>query len=210
MPLSPKNIMTDWSKVEKYYDLGNTAGYALSLLEAEAMLRKILREKKLAGKTTEEKLSSVRHSLSQYQSLKISRQLTHEIISLKLPSVITKQAAEQILRTYFTAITEIEQMPRWEISKINVRHKLQAVQKYLIKLLTYAGLLLIVTLGLTLFLSSTTAGEIIVTNLISWSRFFFYRALPATLITLTVLIIAIALIIRASHKKHPVQNEEVR
>lgn len=190
----------DWSKIEKYYDEGTTAGFALSLLEAERLIRKILLDKRIPGKNHNEKINLVSAYLNNPTSLHHAREATKQILELNLPPIITRQSAEQILRAYYAAINDLNSITVLAVKKIQFRRQLIKLKRLAARTLLLVVLGVVLAIILTLFLGETQAGKNLTEWLLNFSRLILYRALPIVLGTITLLAIIMGLIMRKTKK----------
>lgn len=189
----------DWSQIEKYYDQGNTAGFMAAILASEKLLRAVLKEKNYPGKTWEEKILLAKPYLSAPQMLDQSRALTKQILNLNLPNTITQNAVEQVLKSYFTAITELANLESFTVSKGRFRWHGQRFQRAFGKLFLYLLALAMALIGGAWFLTKTSAGKSINVQLINASDFLIYKALPIFLIAVVLIIAVTAFVI---HRKN--------
>ena len=194
----------DWSRVEKHYDQNTTSGFALSLLEAEKLLLETLAEKKFPGRGTEEKLSIARKFLSAPDSLKQGRRLTDQILKLDIPANITKQATEQILRSYFQATLELSELGAAKIGALRLSYFALRVKEVLKITLLFTLLTVAVVVSLTLLLSQTEAGRKTSSFLINISKFIALRGLPVLLILITLAAVIIGIVIKRHGEKSDV------
>jgi hypothetical protein len=192
--------MLDWSQIEKYYEQGTTAGYALALMESEKLFREILAQKKIPGKTLEQKVGYIEPHLSSPQSFEHARSLTRQLLELKLPKNIGKQTTEQVLRVYFTAITEASEIPTLEVGKIRLRRQTQNIQKIAYKFLLYLIGLGVLAVALSLLLADTQTGQAITQKMVGVSRSLAYRWLPIALAVFTFIVIGISVSLKRKTK----------
>ncbi len=193
--------MLDWSQIEKYYDQGDTAGFALAILESEKLLREVLHQKKTPGKDFDQKLELTEKHLSSPQSLKHARQLTHELLELRLPRNIGKQTTEQILRVYFSAITELSGLSSLEVSRLKLKFYSRKIQGLLGRLLIYLILALIAIIAITLLLADTETGKNVTAAVVKLAHLTVYRMLPMILVAFTIIVIGIGVSLNRKSKR---------
>src|SRR3989344_4443986 len=190
----------DWSQIEKYYDQGNTAGFALSLMESEKLLREVLNQKKFPGTSYDEKLEWAAKHLPSPQSLVHARQLTIQLLSLNLPRNINKQTTEQVLRVYFTGITELSDISSGEINKLRLSNYSRNLQRKTAKIILWLIAVLVTVIGLSLVLADTSSGQNVTQKILEISRAVVYKWLPIMLVVFTVIVIGIAISLRRKNK----------
>ena len=179
--------MLDWSRIEKYYDLGNTAGFVLSMLESEKLLQQILREKKIPGKDVDEQLEIARPHISSPQTLSAARSIIKQLLDLELPKQIPQESAEQILKTYYTAINQLSQAENSAIRKQRWQYFYKNAKSRLGQAIIYLVITVIFITLISAFLTDTKLGQDTAFVITKVSRLLLYRALPFTLGLLIIL-----------------------
>ena len=193
--------MIDWSQIEKYYDQGNTAGFAMSLLESERLLREVIGQKKLPGASLDEKIKLAEKHLTSPHSLHQARHLSQELLNLRLPRNIGKQTAEQVLRVYFTAITELSNLSAVQVGKLKFQYYSLKIKNKILKGALAVMLAAVFLLGVTLLLSDTEAGGKVTETLVNVAHLIVYKFLPVALVVFSIFVIGISVSIKRKGKK---------
>lgn len=190
----------DWSQIEKYYDQGTTAGYMASILASERLLRQVLKEKNYPGRNWEEKIQLAKIHLSAPQTLEQSRALTKQILALNLPNAITQSTVEQILKSYFAAITELADLESLAIGKSRISYHLRRWRMAMGRLILGLFIGAIIVVGGAWFFTKTQSGQNLGSRLAVWSDFVIYKALPVFLIAIAAVAALTAFAVRNNNE----------
>lgn len=94
--LDVEKYRSRWMKIESQLDNKNTDSYTLSILNADSLLDKALKEKGIAGKTMGERMKQMQGKWTNGNGLwaahKIRNKIAHEPETLNLDYARTKQA----------------------------------------------------------------------------------------------------------------------
>jgi hypothetical protein len=167
-----------WDIVENSLNEGSMSGYKMAVVETEKILNMAFDEKKIPGKSTEDKIRISDMILQNPEKLKYSRAMYKKII--KEPGFdISQNDTKDIIAGYFKAISDIVDMENAGIStKEKIRLFLEKYFNYFPNTIKNIAILLVLFFVLVFLLTETQQGIYASDAVINLTRFIFYKILP--------------------------------
>ena len=181
----------DWSKVEKLFNKNLTESLEMAIIESEKILRNVLEEKRIPGKTIDKKIEVLKPFLSNHDKLVYAQRIYKRI--LREPGFeIDQKEVESILQAFYQAVTDLTgeeavQISPWDRIRLWVDLLIPHPKKFAKKVgLGTLGFFLFV-----LFLSDTLAGRKLVQGIVNVTHFIFSWVILAVLIALGIIVVIV-------------------
>lgn len=104
--------------VKRHFQEQTHAGYAMSIIEAEKILKLCLQESGFPGKTTKQKIKSAKPVFIHYQDLQSARNIYTHIIE-DPEAEVTQDEASRALRAYYQAISDLQEKEEAQLTRVD-------------------------------------------------------------------------------------------
>lgn len=181
----------DWSKVEKLFNKNLTESLEMAIIESEKILKKLIEEKKIPGKTIDKKIEALKPFLSNSDKLTYAQRIYKRI--LKDPDFeIDQKETENVLQAFYQAATDLtgeEAVPItiWDRIRLWVNLLIPDPRKFARRVIL--GILSFFLF--VLFLADTTPGKKLVQEIVNVAHFIFSWVILAILTAAGIIIVII-------------------
>ena len=182
MPIENK-LGLDWSAAEKALGEGTFSGYKMGILETEKLLERLLKDKKVPGANTENKIKYIKRFLSLPDKLAYGRHIYERVIA-EPHFEISREETKQVINGYWQAMIDIEEtvesLGRWQKISLRLKYFLGiALNKLRVGGVIFFGLIFLIWL-----LGETSWGKSFSRTLVTINHFFIFKILYWTAIVI--------------------------
>ena len=176
--MSKKTITVDWSEVEANLNEKTTAGYKVAIIEANKALDGVLQALKIPGKTMRDRLGVARSSFQDFDTVMMTQEVFNRIVHEREEVDLSREAAENILASYYQAITDLTQRANGKLSTLTrVRAALRGQFAKPVKIARWTVGLLIAFCLAVVFIADTGVGQLVSGDVLTFARFVVYKFL---------------------------------
>ena len=166
----------NWSAVEKALGEGTFSGYKIGILETEKLLKEMLSQKQIPGKSVERQLKYAGRFLSLPDKLDSSRDTCQRILN-EPHFEISREETKQIVMGYWQAMLDIEEavdtLSLWEKISLRFRYFLEM----LLANFKIAAWAIIVFCASIWFLGESESGNQVARFIVKINHFFVFKFL---------------------------------
>lgn len=190
-----------WDMVEDSLNESTVSGYKMAIVETEKILNMAFSEKKIPGKSCEEKIRNGEMILQNPEKLNYSRAMYKKIIN-EPGFNISQDDAKEIIAGYYKAISDIVDM---ENARIGAKEKIRLfLERYFHNFPDLAkkiAVLLVFFFTIVFLSTETQHGRSVSEMIVNLTRFIFYTMLPAIFTLALVLLLIIRILYYWQRKK---------
>lgn len=190
-----------WDMVEDSLNESTVSGYKMAIVETEKILNMAFSEKKIPGKSCEEKIRNGEMILQNPEKLNYSRAMYKKIIN-EPGFNISQDDAKEIIAGYYKAISDIVDM---ENARIGAKEKIRLfLERYFHNFPDLAkkiAVLLVFFFTMVFLSTETQHGRSVSEMIVNLTRFIFYTMLPAIFTLALVLLLIIGILYYWQRKK---------
>jgi len=183
---SLKKYQIFWDNIEKALNEGTMSGYKVAIIETEKILSLVLNEKKIPGKNIQEKIKNAGTVIKNQEKLNYARSM-HDKIIKELGFDVSSEDTKEIISGYYQAISDIFKM---DFKNFSTKEKINLMlQKHFSRFpeqIKKLSLLAFALFFLVFVSAETPTGRSISEAMVSFSKFLFYKVLPAILLIIAV------------------------
>ena len=183
---SLKKYQIFWDNIEKALNEGTMSGYKVAIIETEKILSLVLNEKKIPGKNIQEKIKNAGTVIKNQEKLNYARSM-HDKIIKELGFDVSSEDTKEIISGYYQAISDIVKM---DFKNFSTKEKINLMlQKHFSRFpeqIKKLSLLAFALFFLVFVSAETPTGRSISEAMVSFSKFLFYKVLPAILLIIAV------------------------
>lgn len=190
-----------WDMVEDSLNESTVSGYKMAIVETEKILNMAFSEKKIPGKSCEEKIRNGEMILQNPEKLNYSRAMYKKIIN-EPGFNISQDDAKEIIAGYYKAISDIVDMENTRIgAKEKIRLFLERYFHNFPDLAKKIAVLLVFFFTMVFLSTETQHGRSVSEMIVNLTRFIFYTMLPAIFTLALVLLLIIGILYYWQRKK---------
>ncbi len=190
-----------WENIEKELAKEDKSASKIAVLEAEKIFQKILRDKNLPGKDTQDKIKNYSHLFSNPDKLKYSRAMHDKIIS-QIGFDISNKDTQEIIAGYREAIDDLEKI---NFKTLALKEQIDLFLKRNFYDFPRIGKELVAGIAIlslaTFIITETESGETVALYWINANNFLFYKIIPAILALIALGILTLILFSYYQKKK---------
>jgi len=190
-----------WEEISREMEKEDTPACKLTIIEAEKIFQKALKDRNLPGKDAADKIKNYARLFSNPDKLRYARTIQKKLVT-EIGLSLDRDDAEEIVETYRQAIEDLEKI---DFGTLPLKEKVRLFLKrnfYSIPALGKKMVAALVIFSLaTFFLTETDKGRTAAARIVDANNYIYYHIIPAILTVIGLAFLAVVALYIYQEKK---------